>query len=321
MRRAVVRAWLVELARPEGARTAAPAAPLRPDERDRVCELAGDHGVLPAVLSNLPTAEAAPWRERLVAQAGMSLAVRAVAGETIAALAEAGVPHIVLKGPEFADRLYDRPELRSFTDLDLLVPRSGVPAAEAVLEGMGYAAEASGGHKHAGGYGERSWTRPDRPGVTVELHWNVVNSPALQRGVSVEFADLQREETPGARGRPSAASLLLIAAVHGATGHGFDRLQILCDVRQAARGVAGAMDEDWLVAAAQRTGGTLSLAVALDLCGRVFREPVGESLARRLGRTLPARLARILLTRATALDAPLRPSLRRQAFRELLKRR
>lgn len=318
MRRAVVRAWLVECARPEGVGTAAPAAPLRPDERDRVCELAGDHGVLPAVLSNLPTAPAAgPWRERLVAQAGMSLAVRAVAGETVAALTVADVPHMVLKGPEFADRLYDRPELRSFTDLDLLVPPSDVPAAEAVLEGLGYACATHTGLKHAGGYGETCWTRPDRPGVTVELHWNVVNSPAVQRGVSVEFADLQKAET----GRPSAASLLLIAAVHGATGHGFDRLQILCDVRQAVRGVAGAVDEDWLVDAARRTGGVLSLTVALDLCGRVFGEPVGESLARRLGRTLRTRLARVLLTRATALDVPLKPSLRRQAFRELLKRR
>jgi len=295
--------------------------PLRSEDMERLCELAARHGVLPAVLSNLAEAAPAPWRERLVAQAGLSLLVRGTAGEVVAALAEADVPHAVLKGPEFADRLYPEPHLRSFTDLDLLVGRADLPAAGAALEGLGYTGATDDGLKHAGGYGERSWTRPDRPGVTVELHWNVVNSPALQRGVSVEFADLQREDAIGPRVHPSAASLLLVAAVHGATGHGFDRLQILCDIRQAVRAAAGEVDEDWLVDAARRTGAALSLAVALDLCGRVFDEPVGRSLARRLGRTLRTRLARILLTRATALDAPLRPSLRRQVFRELLKRR
>ncbi len=318
MRRTAIRTRLVELARPEG--PAASGPPLGADDLDRLCELTVRHGVLPTVLSNLAADAPAAWRDRLVEQAGLSLAVRGVAGETVAALAEAGVGHMILKGPEFADRLYDRPDLRSFTDLDLLVAREDVSAAGAALVSLGYTCATHAGLKHAGGYGESCWTRPDRPGVMVELHWNVVNSPAVQRGVSVELADLQ-VDAGGPRMRPSSASMLLIAAVHGATGHAFDRLQILCDIRQAAGGAAGEVDEDWLVDAARRTGAGLSLAAGLDLCGRVFGEAVGESLARRLGRTLRTRLARILLTRATALDAPLQSSLRKQAFRELLKRR
>ncbi len=227
----------------------------------------------------------------------------------------------MLKGPDFADRLYPDPALRPFTDLDLLAPPAAVPQVEAALEAVGYRPEPAPKRKHAGGYGERAWRLPDAPTGAVEVHWNLVNSPPLRRRVSVEYDDLQLETADGAP-RPTAASLLAVAAVHGATGHRFDRLQVLCDVCQAARGAAGELDEEWLAEFGRRTGASEVMATALHLAGRALGEPRCEELRGRLFGRRPGAATRLLLTPAVVLRSR-RPlaRLRRQLYRELLKRR
>jgi len=334
MRRAALRKRLAELSRPDGPRRSRLGGPLRLEDIDRICGLAEWHGVLPAVLRNLSSAEskfaAEPpalvglldgWRGRSAQQAGLSLLLRALCAGIIKALSRSNVPHMVLKGPEFADRLYSDPALRPFTDLDLLVPRRSVAAAAAVMTDLGYVGQRAQGLKHEGGYGEQTFARPDQPGAKIEIHWNVVNSPALQKGVSVVFEDLQFDGGEEMPVRPSAASLLLIAAVHGATGHAFQRLQTLCDVRQAAAGAAGETDDDWLAGASARTGAARPLAVGLDLAAGVFGDSACERLARRFKRGLRTHAARMLLTRAMVAAPPPLSRLRRQAFRQLLKRR
>lgn len=333
MRRAVVRTWLAELARPEGPRASAAARPLRLAELRRLCELAQSHGVLPAVLRNCSAAEDAfdadepgafnaaldPYRRRVTTQLGFSLMLRGWCAQILRSLNGLDVPHMVLKGSEFADRLYPDAALRPFTDLDLLVPRSAASSVAAAMGDLGYAAQPPQGLKHTERYGQQIWTHPDHPIAKVEIHWNLVNSPALQRRVSVQFEDLQcdgDEQTPA---HPSPASLLLIAAVHGATSHAFERLQILCDVRQAGRAAAGEIDDHWLASAARRTGSGLSLATGLGLAARVFQDAACRRLAGCFARSLRTRAARAILTPAMSTDPPRLSRLRRQIFRELLK--
>ena len=333
MRRAVVRTWLAALARPEGPRASAPARPLRLAELRRLCELAEWHGVLPAVLRNCSVAEDAfdaddphaldtaldPYRDRLTTQVGFSLMLRGRCAQILRSLSGLDVPHMVLKGPEFADRLYPDPALRLFTDLDLLVPRSAAQSVAAAMGDLGYAAQTPPGLKHAGRYGQQVWTHPDHPLAKVEIHWNLVNSPSLQRRVSVQFEDLQCDGDRQSPAHPSPASLLLIAAVHGATSHAFERLQILCDVRQAAGAAAGGIDDHWLASAARRTGSGLSLAAGLGLAARVFQDATCERLAGSFAQSLRTRAARAILTPAMTTDRSLLSRLRRQIFRELLK--
>ena len=271
---------------------------------------------------------------RLVQQTGMVLILRRQTGELAAALAEAGVPAVVLKGTDFADRLYPRPGLRLFRDVDILVSESARAQADLCMERLGYRPTGAS-LKYASGYGECGWRRPEAPpagrmaGGTVEIHWDLVNSPSLRRAVSVPFEALQTERPApphtghmaGGLPRLSPTSMLLVAAVHGATSHAFDRLQVLYDVAQAVRGAAGALDEAWLAEAAARTGGALALTAALALANKVVAEPrCGELLARlRLPPT--TRLWKPVLTRGVVLRAHApRDGLRRQAFRELLKR-
>ena len=97
--------------------------------------------------------------------------------------------------------------------------------------------------KYAGRLSERSWEHPAMPGAMVEVHDNLVNSPTVRRGVSVRLEDLPLERGPDGRLRATPAGLLIIAAVHGAASHGFEKVQHLCDIAQVVRGRAGPVDE------------------------------------------------------------------------------
>ena len=335
--------WLLAMADPAGPRRPLPEGLLRPRELEPLWTAADRHGVLPAVVANLQAVvrdeglsrvvagEGAgaqcleemlsAAQERLVSRTGLSLMLRRQLQAILAALSERALPAIVLKGPDFCDRLYPQPALRPFTDIDLLAPPEAVPQMEAALAALGYRPEAVPGRKHEGAYGEQTWRLPDKPAGAVEVHWNLVNSPPLRRRVSVQFADLQLEQAGGAL-RPSASSLLAIAAVHGATGHRFDRLQVLCDVCQAARGAAGELDEGWLRDFGQRTGSAEVMATALWLAGEALGEPRCGELRERLFDRLPGTMSRLLLNPQVVLRSR-RPlaRLRRQLYRELLKRR
>ncbi|MFW6108301.1 MAG: nucleotidyltransferase family protein [bacterium] len=322
-------AWFLAVADP--ARAAPPPRCPRGLEPARLCDFADRHGVLPAVTRSLRRTEArdagqravlAEAEERLRRRVGFALLLRKQLEPVAAAFAEAGLSAVVLKGRAFADRLYAEPFLRPFTDLDFLLPRDALADAAPVLERLGYRRAPEPRGKYPGQYGEQTWRLADPKMGAVELHWNLVNSPPLRRRCSVALADLAVEgPAAGGLARPTASSLLLIAAVHAAAGHRFDRLQPLCDVVQAARGAAGPMDEDWLAETAGRTGSAFAVATALRLAGAAFGEPACADLAARVRPGGRDWLERRLITPRTVLHAQaVGAGLRRQLLRELLKR-
>ena len=260
-------------------------------------------------------------RDRLIACAVLSLTIRGQIREIAAVLKVAGVPAAVLKGADFADHLYPDPSLRPFTDLDLLVPGAAMVDAEKAISQLGYVSREPS-MKYAAGYGERRWVRSDRHEGAVEIHWNLVNSPTIRRGVALSWEDLAFEpDAPDGMSTPITPARLLIAAVHAAASHGFDRLQPLYDVCLAARRCEAAADVRWLSETAQRTGAGLALAASLALCRRLFDEPACSRLQREM--SLPSRGAwSVLLTPGTVLRGHARfDSIKRQIFREMLKRR
>ncbi len=329
--------WLVVLSDPQQARNLPPRA-MSIDSLRRLLDLAGRHGVLPAVLRNLrrltrcdDPARVLAARDRQAAQAlllaaeeslrasiGFCLLLRLQLQKVSIAMAQAGIPMIVLKGPDFADRLY-APSMRLFTDLDLLVSADAMDAAAGELLSLGYR-ETHAPMKYADGYGERTFA-PPQPGGSVELHWNLVNSPTVRRGVSVRLDDLQLQDHP--QGTPpqaaTPASQLLIACVHAAASHSFDRLGPLWDIVQIVR-ASEPLDEDYLRQAVRATGAGLAVATALDLADRTLHERRCAELMARLGLRgrWPVRLAitpGVVLRQHAWAD-----SFRRQIFRAMLKK-
>ena len=312
--------WLLHLADPAGA-----AAPTRalPADTGTLLRLADAHGVLPTVMARLPAAvraKAAPvWRPTLEGGAAQTLVLRQTARRLLAALAAAGLPALVVKGPAFADRLYKAPGWRPFTDIDLLLHRHDLPAAGAVLRAAGFQPEGIELKHAADSYGEEKWVA-DVAGLTVlvELHWDMIGSPTLRQGRRVVLALLR-----GAGGRDEPAALLLVAAVHAAYGHAFDRLQPLVDVLQAARGAAGPIETDWLAQRLRDGGLAPGVALALDLAARAFRAPACDALRRDLGLRRPPLWLRRLMSPSVVVAAEASShrlqAWRRQATREWLK--
>ena len=106
-------------------------------------------------------------RDRLVT-AARNLLLEQVAAECLAAFAAAGVPTIVLKGLEYATRLYDGAAgARPTADVDLLVPGEKRRAAFGVLDRLGFEPRAAAPGFDEPDYHEVAWTRS---GVEVDLH-------------------------------------------------------------------------------------------------------------------------------------------------------
>ena len=93
-----------------------------------------------------------------------------------AALADAHIEAVALKGPAFSQWLYGDACARRFSDLDLLVAESQRDAARVVLQQLGFSARVP---QRAGDViyaGIGAWPM-DRPGShTVDLHWRVSGS-------------------------------------------------------------------------------------------------------------------------------------------------
>ncbi len=336
--------WLLALSDPEGPKSQLPGRRLDGPDIPSLCLLANMHGVLPAVLRQierllcdnpaelLANASAAPEvlavagqaRNRLAQRSAMAMFLGAEAQRLVGEFAAAGADAVVLKGADFAARLYAQPALRTFGDIDLLVRESDWDAVNATMSRLGYETRMEP-MKHAGGYSECSWEHPAMPGAMVDVHNNLVNSPTVRRGVSVQLEDLPMERGPDGRLRATPAGLLIIAAVHGAASHGFEKMQHLCDIAQIVRGRAGPVDEKSLGECVAKTGAGLSLATALDLTARCLNEPACSQLLGRLELRWPRRTVRLLMTPAVVVrlqgDRRRGVTWRRRTLRQMLKSR
>jgi hypothetical protein len=275
-------------------------------------------------LNSEVTAAISPMRKRLAERSAIALFLSAESRKIPAELRAAGAEAVLLKGADFAARLYNPPSLRSFIDVDLLVRAADWDCVRAAMSRLGYVPVETP-MKYATGYSEQSWEHPAVPGALVEIHDNLVNSPTIRRGVSVGFGALPLERGTDGQLRATPAGLLIIAAVHGAASHSFDKLQHLCDIAQIVRGRAGPIDESSLRECMAKTGAAFSVAMGLDLTARVFGEKAAADLLARLKSRWPRRTARLLITPASVVRSQGRRrrggSWRRQMLRQMLKRR
>jgi hypothetical protein len=318
-----VGAWLLHCADPQGSRRQPPRRLLDPSGTGELVVQAEAHGVLPAVLRNFPPFSADGADPAFADAAADGRAryrtarafVLMLCGEREAlARGAAGLPMAVIKGPVFARTLYPEPELRTFTDIDILVPPVAEPQLAAQLMTCGYelADDATAPVRN-----EWKWVKRDNPTLMIEVHTDLVHAPSLRASLSLTYDDLAEDfETP--------AGCLMIAIVHGAFSHGFERLQHVVDVCQAARALATAEDEQRFEQLVERTGARYAAAVSLDLVGRMLAEPRCHEIAQALGPESSIRMARLLIDRSVLTTTKIRwrviHSWRRQMFRELLKR-
>lgn len=234
------------------------------------------HKIAPAVYLHLredpeaPAELVEPMLERYQQQMVRQLQVQADLAHISNVLGDAGLRWLTMKGPALAEHLWSRPDLRQYIDLDILVDRRSFGAVLDTLIAAG--AEMV----------DQNWEMIERQvraevslrlpnGTSLDLHWNLVNSPVLRKDFRFETAELLARSIEIKIGSVSAPTLdpadtLLHLAYHTAHSGGH-RLMWLKDVERAASNP----DLDWAetLTRARRDGIALPLAVVLARSGEV----------------------------------------------------
>jgi hypothetical protein len=224
------------------------------------------------------------------ARAMQELAQQAQARLALAALEEAGIAALVLKGGALAYWLYDDPELRPRSDLDLLVATTG-DATRAIdaLAGAGYALVAGVGVDDVAGF-EVALRRDSRAGShVIDLHWRLLNSSFLAAGFG--FDELRAQSIPLPSLHPSARGLgrahaLAHALLHRVTNMPSgqqDKLIWLFDIHLLADGCDGSDWASFLRLCRDRRIAT-PVVDGLEACAAAFGTAIPAEVERELRR-------------------------------------
>jgi hypothetical protein len=201
----------------------------------------------------------------------------AAAIEASRCLSTAGIGHAVIKGPILAAdwRLAFGADVRTYTDVDLLVRRDDVAAASDRLVAD------LGATPAAGSVGERGFTLPD--GAAIDLHWLLINDESVVRRHSLDTdALLRRARTDGPMARLDRLDTILHVVLHALVSDG-TRLAAAIDL--AALLHAEEFDTDALLRRARELHAALPLAVMTDRAALVTGFDEAIVLARALPRS------------------------------------
>ena len=138
-------------------------------------------------LRNWPVPVKDYLRDQGIALAMWELRHKALLGDLLDRLAEAGVSPLLLKGTALAYDLYPLPATRARGDTDLLVGEVDLVAVRRILEGLGYALQSPEGIADDLALQE-VWSIGCGSGTShhIDLHWQLINAPALTE--LLEFA-------------------------------------------------------------------------------------------------------------------------------------
>jgi len=268
----------------------------QPIDWPRLSELAALHGVVGLVRRKLAALElqasvpAPAWQAMEAAATQIAFDAMLHLRETegmAAALGQAGIQPLLLKGQALADLLYDDPLIRPASDIDLLIWRDEVTAAQEALAAIGYAPPSRGwlSRQLAHGY-HISLEREAWPGraVLLELHWDLGGRGlfgydlAAWRSRSQTFA-LDGVASPVQRFSPE--DQLLHLALH-MRKHRYVGLRWLVDVAELLRRFQATLDWGYVTGAARQAGLTVLLHTSLTLAQRLLTAPVPPAVLARL---------------------------------------
>ncbi|MBV6508333.1 MAG: hypothetical protein JJLCMIEE_01393 [Acidimicrobiales bacterium] len=222
---------------------------------------------------------AAVHRDQMATHLRARHALRAVAST----LHQAGVPWVAVKGPVLASHIYERPDLRGYVDLDVVVDRSAFADAVIALEAAGLEHLCrSWEHVLDERAGEIPMHHP--VGMVVDLHWDLVNRGTVRRAFRIDTrAMIGRSRTVDLGDGPvptfDETDTLLHLSVHGALSGG-NRLVWTKDIEQVI--LAESPDWDRLVGRAHEARCALPAAVMLDRAAQVMQIEVPAPVLRSL---------------------------------------
>jgi hypothetical protein len=194
-----------------------------------------------------------------------------------------GIPWLVFKGPVLGELVYPRPDLRSYRDLDIVVPRADFGAAVMALEAAGaklldrnweFLLERRVGQLHF-----------ELPmGTLADVHWHVLNRGEMRRSLSVSMDGLLRRARQVELNGTSLLTFepvdsLLHLCVHAAVS-GAVRLVWMKDIERAI--AAGGIDWDEFCDRAREWQAAGPIAAVLARVRRVLDFALPDAIMPRL---------------------------------------
>lgn len=227
-------------------------------------------------------------------------------GEATAALRQARVDTLTLKGMALANVVYAEPGLRPMADIDLLVRPADRAGALATLRDLGYRTPGEAADRLGA---SRSFAELVRDGTRIDLHWHAARYLRFEGVVQVDHDGLWSRARPlaTAEGRSlmlSPEDLLLHLVLHLTLGSDFARVLWYADIDAVVRRFAGELDWERLVREADRWRVRALTGWALGVATGSFGTPLPSGLVERLSR---GRWRRVVVTGRIGASTP--PSL------------
>ena len=207
-------------------------------------------------------------------------------GEATAALRQARVETVTLKGMALANVVYPEPWLRPMADVDLLVRPADRAAALATLRELGYRSPGDAADELGA---SRSFAELVRHGTRIDLHWHAARYLRFEGVVEVDHDGLWRRARPlvTPEGRSlmlSPEDLLLHLVVHLTLGSDFARVLWYADLDAVVRAFAGELHWERLAEEADRWHIKGLTGWALGVAAASFGTPLPSGLLERLRR-------------------------------------
>jgi hypothetical protein len=271
------------------------AASTWPDLRisaDDLIEICDEEELSPLAYHRLAASNTDVWPDAV--REALADRARAYAGEellrgvetraVVQALAQAGVPPILIKGTPLAYTVYDAPQLRPRSDTDVLIAAKDVDRARSVMSSLGYATTVYCSDL----FSQFEVQKVDRFGVlhAFDVHWSISTQPVFA-GV-LEYDELLARAVPvPALGdlamAPRAVDALLLACVHPVMHHrNVERVLWTYDVHLLASMMAPEeLEEMALLARTREVAGVCAyqLRLAQTTFGTAVPDAVFASLA------------------------------------------
>ena len=295
--RDVVRDWVSEreiaaVLRGEPVTPSDPAAFAYSAVRHAVAALIVKRGVTDL----LPPAQAARLLDEARRQAAIIEFRDRAARLVFAALHQAGIEALAIKGVYLGNTLYPESFLRARHDTDLVIRVIDRAAVLKVLRELGY--ERQPEQTGDAVLGQIMFDRPHGPGVPLDVHWRLARPHAAAALFDVEAMMSHSIAVPRlgehARG-PAATDALAVACVHRAAHHaGHDLLLWMYDVHLLIQALGDDQAEAFVRMAVDRRMASLSSSMIQEAY-EVFGHPRAADLARRLSRAGAAEPAAALI--------------------------
>ncbi|RIQ25267.1 nucleotidyltransferase domain-containing protein, partial [Jiangella rhizosphaerae] len=193
------------------------------------------------------------------------------------------LPWVTFKGPVLSEHAHPAPGLRSYTDVDVLVPPAELRTTVELLLAAGWQViDFRDMLVNVHTPGEMHLVSPQ--GVLVDLHWSLINMQQTRRQFTVDTgALLERRVSRPVGGTATwtldAADSLIHVCLHAALT-GAHKMLWLLDADQLARQIG---DWDDVARRADGWGAAPALAIVLARSRALLGTPLPRDLDRRLG--------------------------------------